>query len=429
MSGGHASLPLPRRSLAIAAFSTVVEWYDFTIYLYLATVVSRVFFSGPDSLLITLGGFAIAYLMRPVGAVVFGYIGDRHGRRRTMLISMALMTAAMLVTALLPTRGQVGTVAGVLILLVRCAMGFSVGGEYTGVVAYLLEGAPPHRRGLVTSLAAAASEVGALLAAGVAAVTVASMSDEALVSWGWRIPFLVGAALAGAVLLARATMRESPEFERQRATGEILANPLRHSLVHQRAGILRGFAISALGSITYYVGITYVPVFLTSVGASDEAGALGLATVAAVAVIAITPVVGILSDRWGRKPVLIGLALCSAVLPAAMFAAMAGTVEVDPVLAAVILAAVAGGVSAVAAAATAEQFPTGTRLSGLAFGVTSATAIFGGLTPYLAQLLLQKTHWAAVPGVMIAAVAVVALPVFIAMPETAPKRRLEILSR
>ena len=130
--------PVLPRSLAVAAFSTIVEWYDFTLYLYFATVLARVFYGGGSgSLLLTLGGFAIAYLMRPLGAVFFGHIGDRRGRRPMMLMSVALMTAAMLATALLPTRAMVGPVAGWLLLALRCVMGFSVGGEYTGVVAYL----------------------------------------------------------------------------------------------------------------------------------------------------------------------------------------------------------------------------------------------------------------------------------------------------
>ena len=136
--------PISRGSMAVAAFSTIVEWYDFTLYLYFATVLSRVFFGGgAASLIATLGGFAVAYLMRPLGAMVFGHIGDRYGRRPMMLLSVAVMTAAMLVTALLPTHAQIGAAAGVLLLLFRCVMGFSVGGEYTGVVAYLLEGARP----------------------------------------------------------------------------------------------------------------------------------------------------------------------------------------------------------------------------------------------------------------------------------------------
>src|SRR5215212_5424960 len=183
MQSADSRSVLPRRSMAVAAFSTIVEWYDFTLYLYFATVLSRVFFGpGEAALLTTLGGLAIAYLMRPLGAVFFGHIGDRQGRRHMMLMSVALMTAAMLATALLPTCSQVGVAAGVLLFLLRCVMGFSVGGEYTGVVAYLLEGAPPHRRGLIASSASAASEIGALLAVGVSALTVALLSEADLAS-------------------------------------------------------------------------------------------------------------------------------------------------------------------------------------------------------------------------------------------------------
>jgi MHS family proline/betaine transporter-like MFS transporter len=410
-----------RQSMAIAAFSTIVEWYDFTLYLYFATVLSRVFYGGGgNSLLLTLGGFAIAYLMRPLGALFFSHIGDRSGRRRMMLMSVAMMTAAMLVTALLPTRAAAGPIAGWLLLLLRCVMGFSVGGEYTGVVAYLLEGASLNRRGLITSSASAASEVGALLAVGISAATVSLTSFSQLDSWGWRIPFFVGAALAASVWIARSTMEESPEFLRQQEQGTVPAKPLSYALRHHRAGIVRGFSISALGSITYYVGITYVPAFLTSTGALTEGTALWLSTIAAVAVILVTPIVGWWSDRAGRRPVLLALCAGSAILPMTMFALMASGSQARALLGAVILAAVAGGVSAVGAVATAEQFGGEGRITGLALGATMATAIFGGLTPWGAQWLVERTGWSMAPGAMIALVAVCVLPVFLWMRETAP---------
>jgi MHS family proline/betaine transporter-like MFS transporter len=412
---------LPPRSLAVAAFSTIVEWYDFTLYLYFATVLARVFYGGGSgSLLLTLGGFAIAYLMRPLGAVVFSHIGDKYGRRRMLLTSVALMTAAMLGTALLPTRATAGPAAGWLLLALRCVMGFSVGGEYTGVVAYLLEGAPARRRGLITSSASAASEVGALLAVGVSALTVGLTGAAELDRWGWRIPFFVGAALAASVWVARSTMHESPEFQRQRDEGSVPDVPLRHALANHRGGIARGFAISALGSITYYVGITYVPAFLTSVGRLTEGQSLSLSTIAAVAVIAITPLTGLLSDRIGRKPVLVALCFGSAALPITMFSAMASGASALALAGAVILALLAGAVSAVGAVATAEQFPGEGRITGLALGATMATAIFGGLTPYAAQLLVERTGWATAPGIMIAVVAVAVLPVLLMLRETAP---------
>ena len=410
-----------RASTVIAALSTIVEWYDFTLYLYFATVLSRVFFGGGEaSLLTTLGGFAVAYLMRPLGAIVFGHVGDRYGRRTTLLLSVGLMSAAMLAMGLLPTREQIGPAAGVLLLLLRCVMGFAVGGEYTGVVAYLLEGSRPERRGLITSLAAATSEVGALLAVGISALTVSAMTGADLDNWGWRIPFLAGAGIAISVWIMRAWIDESPDFDRQRREGTVPASPLKHTLSQQRAGIGRSFAISALGSITYYVGITYVPAFLTTASKLGEADSLWLSTAAAVLVILVTPFVGALSDRFGRRPALIGLCALSAILPITLFSLMAGGSRPEAVAGAAILAMVAGGVSAVGAVATAEQFPGEGRLSGLALGATMATAIFGGLTPFVAQLLVERTGWASAPGIMIAVVALCVLPVLLTMRETRP---------
>ena len=300
-------------------------------------------------------------------------------------------------------------------------MGFAVGGEYTGVVAYLLESAPSNRRGLIASLAAAASEVGALMAVGVSALTVHLVPSLALDTWGWRVPFFVGAALAGVVWIARSSLHESPEFERQRTLGTVPSNPLIYTLKHNFRGVFRGFAISALGSITYYVGIGYVPAFITSAGLLPESQALWLSTIAAVIVILITPFVGALSDRLGRKPVLIGLAITSAIMPVAMFSLMSSASFWQVLTGAVILAAIAGGVSAVGAVTTAEQFPSEGRLSGLALGATVATAIFGGLTPWMAQVLIDKTHLPIIPGIMIMVVSIFVLPVLFTLSKTSNK--------
>jgi MHS family proline/betaine transporter-like MFS transporter len=421
LAAGSPHLRISRRSLVIAAFSTIVEWYDFTLYLYFATVLARVFFGGGEmSLVATLAGFAVTYLFHPLGAMVFGHFGDRFGRRPMMIRTMLMTSGAMALTALLPTYAQVGAAAGGALLALRCVMGFSVGGEYAAAQAYLLEGSKPERRGLITSLASAASEIGSLLAVGVSALTVYSLSAEDLTAWGWRVPFFVGAALAFGVWVVRTTMQESPEFLARELIGTLPTQPLRDTLAYHRPGIARSFAISALGSITYYVGITYVPTFLSTTGALSERASLILSTAAALVVILITPVVGALSDRFGRRPLLIALCLLSAVLPMTMFALMARGSLMQALAAAMTLAAVAGGVSAVGAVATAEQFPVEARLSGLALGATVATAVFGGLTPFLAQVSIESTGWAMVPGVMIAVVALCVLPVFARLPETAP---------
>lgn len=416
---GSPVIRIPRCSVAIAALSTIVEWYDFTLCLYFATVLARVFFgNGVASLGITLAGFAVSWLLRPLGAFCFGRIGDRYGRRRMMLVSMALMTGAMMLTALLPTYEQSGAVAGVLLLILRGVMAFSVGGEYSGVVAYLLESAPGHRRGLVASLASAASEIGALLAAGVSALTVSLFSESVLNAWGWRIPFVFGAALAGMLLLARTWLDESPEYLLHQHREKPL--PLWSSVRRFRYAIGRSFAISALGSVTYYLGITYVPVFLVSAGLFSEQDALMLSVVAALAVIVITPAVGAFSDRVGRRPVLLFLVMASLFTPLPVFWLMTGGNFIGSMAGAVLMACLAGAVSAVGASSTAEQFPVSGRLTGLALGTTGATAVFGGLTPWLAHTAVDFFGSHLVPGAIITLVALGVLPVFLHMPETAP---------
>jgi len=408
--------------MAIAAMSTIVEWYDFTLYLYFVTVLARVFYGeGAGSVGLALAGFAISYLMRPLGATVLGVYGDRHGRRRAMMVSMAIMTIAMALIAALPTRAMAGPLAGWLLLALRCVMAFAVGGEYTGVVAYLVEGSPPARRGLIASMASGASQVGGLLAAGVSAVVVLSFSPATLIVWGWRVPFLIGAVLAGMIWIARSQMEESPEFTSAEAAGDIAKNPLALALGAERAGVLRGFSISSLGSISYYVGMTFIPAFLVATGAMGEGQALELSTLAALMFIIVSPIAGMISDRFGRRPVMIAIALTGAVVPSALFPLMAHGGTLLALGGSLILAAISGSWSAVAASTTSEQFSSSARLSGLALGVTSATAVFGGLSPWLAQNAIRLTGGAWAPGVMIAVVACAVVPMLLMMPETAPR--------
>ena len=420
------AVPVQRRTLPVAAISTVVEWYDFTVYLYLATVLSRVFFGGgSEGVLAALATFALAYLLRPIGALAFGLVGDRYGRRPVLLVSMAVMAIATLATACLPTTAQIGPAAAALLIGLRCLMAISVGGEYTGVITYLLESSPETRRGLVTSLASSASEIGALLAVAVSAAITTWLSPSDLDAWGWRIPFLIGGALAVAVLAARSTLPETPAFLQTHAHSVHRPGFLTiwRGLTDHKAAVLRTFAISALCSVAYYVGIIYLPTYLSTVRGFSEAAALQLATVAAVMVIVASPVAGWLSDRHGRRPVLTGLALGSTLLPIGLFAIIASGPTALVLAAALILAVLAGGLTAVAASAIPEQFRTASRLTGLAVGGTVATTIFGGLAPYATQLTVTSTGWQLAPGILIALVAAATVPAIRYSPETAPRAR------
>src|SRR3954464_14956164 len=165
-----------RRSMLVAAFGTVVEWYDFTLYLYLAPVLTRVFFGGSESsLLYTFGVFAAAYGIRPIGAMVFGNLGDKIGRKNSLVVSAVMMAVAMFLTACIPSRASIGLAAPILLFALRCVMGFSVGGEYTGILVYLLESAKRKHRGYATAWAAANSEIGTLLSVGISALLLATI--------------------------------------------------------------------------------------------------------------------------------------------------------------------------------------------------------------------------------------------------------------
>ncbi|WP_324644962.1 MFS transporter [Pseudarthrobacter sp. LT1] len=413
-----AQATVPRGRLAIAVVSTVVEWYDFTLFLYLSAVLSRVFFGdSPTGVLMTLATFAVSYLLRPIGGLVFGYVGDRWGRRPVLLASMALMLLATLGSAVLPTYAQIGESAAAWLLALRCLMSFSVGGEYTGVMTYLLESSSPGKRGLVTSLAAAASEIGALLAAGVAAATIAALPAAQMDAWGWRIPFIVGGLLAALILLLRTGLHETPLFAQSRAEETRESIPL--VVGRQWRAIIRTFVISGLVSATYYVGIVYLPTYLVSVQGWAESSALALATLSAAVVVVASPAAGWLSDRYGRRRTLLVLAVAAVLLPVPMFAAAGYSTAPLAIAAVVVLSCLAGSLSAVGASAIPEQFVVRGRLTALAIGGTIATTIFGGIAPYVVQSLTETTAWPLVPGVLIAAVGVAAIPAIRRGPETA----------
>jgi len=411
--------PVTRRSVGIAAFGTVVEWYDFSLYLYLTPVLGRVFFPSEHSPFRTYLVFAIAYLMRPIGAMFFGHFGDRMGRRITLVISSGLMAVAMAVTALLPSYAAIGPYAGVLLLILRALMGFSVGGEYTGILVYLLEVAGPRRRGFVASWAPATSQIGALLAVGLATLFTAHLSTSELDAWGWRVLYGIGALLATGMLIARRSLQETPSFSRLREQGRISRAPLLDVLREQPRGVVAAFAMSALGSVSYYVAIAYVPEFLSDVVGRSPLSSLALSTIVSAVVFAVTPIIGWLADVFGRKPVMVGTALAIA-LPALPLFALLGAGSDGLTLAAMLALAIpAAAASAVFASAIPEQLATIGRFSGLALGYNAATALFGGFSPLVASSFVSTTGWRLAPALFLLGTGLLVLPFLIRLPETA----------
>src|SRR5699024_2664911 len=383
-----------RRSVFVAAFGTVVEWYDFSIFFYVATTLTVEFFGDQtDSLLLTLGVGAAGFLFRPLGAMVFGHLGDRIGRRSTLIISAVLMAISMLGIAVIPNYEAIGIWAGVLMVTLRRLSGFSVGAEYTGIMVFLMESAGPGRRGLAASWAAANSEVGALLAVGSGALLANTLSSEAMDSWGWRLLFVLGAVLAALMVPLRSMMEETDTFKRlQREKEEkeeeeekkdrsLGRSPLLTACLEQPRAIIVAFLISAIGSVSYFLNITYVPTYIEEVAKVPNSGSLALGTVAAVVAIVVTPFFGLASDRFGRKPALAALmaVFVFATIPA--YVLLSNPSSGIAVAGSAFLAIPAAGWSAVAAAMVPEQFTGTSRFSGMAIGYNVATVLFGGLSP------------------------------------------------
>jgi MHS family proline/betaine transporter-like MFS transporter len=411
-----------RRAVVVAALGTIIEWYDFSLYVFLAPIYARVFFPGAeglDGLVATLAIFAIAYLARPLGAIVFGHFGDRIGRRGALLISASIMSVALLLNSLLPSEATIGVAAPIGLFVLRLAMGFAVGGEYSGILVYLLEIAKVRSRGLVVSFAPAASGIGTLIAVGSTAIVSSLLSQQQVDDWGWRIPVLLGAALAVTILILRRSLAETPAFHRMRESGRVSEHPVRDAVVRARWAVFVAFALSAVGSVAFYLGITYVPTFLESFGKAPHDDALIWSTVATAIYVLLTPLAGWWADASGRRASLAITALALVVASVPAFALLAGSAALVQLAAAVALATGAAAWCSIEASVVPEQFGTADRFSGLAVGYNIATAVFGGLAPLAATLLVRATGWDPAPGLMLAVVALAVLPVVLGLSETA----------
>lgn len=407
-----------RRSMLIAAFGTIVEWYDFSVFFYVASILTTEFFGDRgDSLILTLGIGATGFLFRPLGAMVFGHLGDRVGRRAALVISASLIAVSMFGTSVLPGYETVGIWGGVGLVVLRCLAGFSVGAEYTGTMVYLMESARPGRRGFAASWASANSEVGALLAVGLGALAANLLSPEDMQGWGWRILFVVGGILAAMMIPLRGMLEETETTERLKnarpsdgaaGRGSWRESPLVLVLRHQPRAVLVAFLISTIGATSYFLNITYVPTFLAEEAHLAQAGSLGLGTVAAVAAIVVTPFFGLLADKVGRRASLAILVAGLVLTTVPVYALLLGGGSGTGVFSAAFLAVPAAGWSAVAAATIPEQFTAVGRFSGMAIGYNIATVAFGGLSPLVATWLISSTGLSLAPAIYATIVILVA---------------------
>ena len=414
----------PVRTLTAGAIGNALEWYDFSLFGYFAPVISAQFFPSADpraALLNTFGVFAAGFLMRPIGAVLFGHLGDRMGRKWTLGLSVLLMAFPTALVGLLPTYDQVGLTAALLLLLVRLLQGLSVGGEYVGSMSYLAESAQPGRRGFDSSWCNVSGGVGGLVGSGLAAILTRVLSPEQVADWGWRLPFLL--SIPGGVLSwwLRQSIAESPCFTKVSAAGQVARMPLRESLRSDRRAFLIIAGLSLLASIGWYLPWVWLVTWLDDINRPrmPQWEALTSSTLAGVVLVLLTPLCGALSDRLGRKPVILASSVGYLVLSYPMFLWMSQgtfTAALSGQLVSAVLTALYGGASL---AAFVELFPTRTRYSGLALSYNLAVAICGGTTPLLATWLVNVTGSTLAPAFYLMAAALGTTLAALAMPERA----------
>lgn len=411
-----------RGSVFSGTLGATLEWYDFTLYVYLAPIIATLFFpagSTVDSLLATFGVFAAGYLMRPLGAALIGNYGDTHGRKAALLLSISVMAAGMVAISLLPTESTIGVAAPALLVLIRLAQGFSLGGEFGGAITLLAESVPALRRGWFVNYAQVSAGVGTFLSAGLVFGLSLVFSNEQMLDFGWRIPFAIGGVLGAIAVVALLRTPESRAFDERAHKGEEEI-PVEELLHGERKPLALASLLNGYQSLGYYVVVTFVPTYLVSFrGAEAEEGVLA-GMVAAVVFALGSPLAGGLSDRFGRKPVLWAGALAMAALAVPLFLVLAEAVTLSVVPAQALLMGLVTLFSGAALATTTELFNTRTRYTGVSVSFNIGASVFGGTAPLIATALISLLGTDQAPAYMLVAGALLVLLVVGRTPETAP---------
>ena len=386
---------LRRRAILSCSVGNFVELFDFVIFGLFAAQLGANFFPAGDPVVSLLSAFAtygVGFVMRPVGAIVIGAYGDRHGRKSALILTVGFMATATAVTGLIPSHATIGIWAPLLLLICRLVQGFSTGGEWGGAAAFLVEYAPPGRRGFIGSMQQFSVGL-ALIAATLSAAILNSVLDKAeMIAWGWRIPFICGFVLAPIGLYLRTRVLETPAFDRTVSKAQIARNPVRDSFTIYRRPVLAAFGLSIVGTVGNYTFNIFMPSFATSQLGLPPSVAYYSTAFSAVVLTIFTPVMGLLSDKIGRKPVLLISALAYVVLGYPLFLlpvtlhSAAGLV-ISQAIAGLLLAMYAGPLCAV----LSELFPTRVRFTALSIGYSFAVTIFGGFAPFVATFLIRTT--------------------------------------
>ncbi len=410
------------RSIVGGSVGNLVEWYDWYVYSAFSLYFAKSFFPPANQtvqLLNAAAVFAVGFLMRPAGGWLMGRYADKHGRRAALTLSVLLMCGGSLLIAITPSYAKIGVIAPAMLVLARLLQGLSVGGEYGASATYLSEMAGKTHRGFWSSFQYVTLIMGQLLALAMLLLLQRTMAPAELEAWGWRIPFIVGAALAVVAVAMRRGLEETSAFEKDRASRppQSAAATVRGLMAHPRA-VLTVVGLTAGGTVAFYTFTTYAQKFLVNTAGFSKSDATYINAISLLIYMMLQPAIGALSDRIGRRPVLTAFGVLGTLGTVPLLTALEGARTIPQALTLLIMALVAvSGYTAINAVVKAELFPTSIRALGVGFPYAVAVSVFGGTAEYFALWFKNMGHerwfyWY-VTGCILAS-----LVVYATMPET-----------
>nr|WP_318381629.1 MFS transporter [uncultured Enterobacter sp.] len=383
-----------RKVLLATGVGHFVEWFDFGLYGTLAAIIGLQFFQAGDPSVALLSSFAVfgaGFIMRPLGGLYFGSLGDRVGRQKILATVILLTSGATFVMGLLPTYHQIGITATVLLVITRLVQGFAAGGESSGATTFLAEYAPNARRGYFTCWIDNFGFMAFVAGSGLVFLLTALLGESAMSDWGWRIPFLVAGPLGWVGLYLRKHLEDSPEFLAMVKHGKTSATPLRTAVTTAWGALLFCVGFVVIKAVGHWTLQTFMPSYLSTQMHFSKLDSYAITTIGLFAIAVMVPFMGLLSDKYGRKPLM--LAGCGGFIlfsyPAMMV--MANGNMLSAVLAMLMLGAFIAAFDGACSAAMAELFPTSIRYGGLSIAYNFAVAFFGGITPWFSVWLITAT--------------------------------------
>ncbi|MDU6924070.1 MFS transporter [Franconibacter helveticus] len=383
-----------RKVLLATGVGHFVEWFDFGLYGTLAAIIGMQFFQASSPTAALLSSFAVfgaGFVMRPLGGLWFGSLGDRKGRQKVLANVILLTSGATFVMGLLPTWNQVGVLAPVLLVITRLVQGFAAGGETSGATTYLAEFAPQRQRGYFTCWIDNFGFMAFVAGSGLVFLLTASLGETAMNAWGWRIPFLIAGPLGIVGLYLRTRLEDSPEFTAAARAGKTTQAPLRTAVTSAWRALLFCVGFVVIKAVGHWTLQTFMPGYLSTQLHFSKLDSYAITTIGLFAIAVMVPFMGYLSDRFGRKPLM--LAGCGGFIlftwPAMMV--MAQGDMLSAVLAMLLLGAFIAAFDGACSAAMAELFPTRVRYGGMSIAYNFAVAFFGGITPWFSAYLITAT--------------------------------------